>query len=65
MTSLVLNNWAQKSNDSVSELWRPCSDLADGLADLRLHCPHIPEDIFLHGVAHTVYSATWSWLNIL
>ena len=34
------------SIDCVSGEWRPWSDCADAQADLGLHCPHMPEDMY-------------------
>ena len=38
------------SNDSVSRQWRPRSDCADAQANLGICCPHIPKDMFSHGL---------------
>ena len=43
------------SNDSVSWQQRPWSDCAYAKADLRLCCPHMPKDMFLHGAAHMMH----------
>ena len=41
-----------ESSDSVSGQGRPWSDCAEAQSDLGIHCPHMPKDIFSHGVAH-------------
>ena len=58
------------SNGSVCRQWRPWSVLAVQ-ADLGLHCTHMPEDTFLHGVAHMYswsstqsYKGAWWMLHI-
>ena len=40
-------------SDSTSGQWRPWSDCADAQSDLGLRCPHMPEETFSHGAAHT------------
>ena len=42
------------SNDSVSRQWWPWSDCRFAQLDLGLHCLHMPEDTFSHGMAHIV-----------
>ena len=41
-------------NDSVCGQWRPWSDCTDVQADLGLHCPHKPDNMLLHEVAHVI-----------
>ena len=50
------------SMDSVCGQQRPRSDCADAQADLGFHYPHMPEDTFLHGMAHFLIQAEiWLW----
>ena len=42
------------TNVSVSEEGKLWTDTADGQADLSPFCPHVPEDTYLHGVAHVI-----------
>ena len=39
-------------SDSIRGQGMPWSDCKDVQADLGLHRPHMPEDTFLHSVAH-------------
>ena len=41
------------SNDSGSEQRTSRSNCAEAQADLGLRCPHMPDDMFSHDVAHT------------
>ena len=39
------------SDDYVSGQWRPWSECVNVQADLGLYCPHMPDNMFLHGAA--------------
>ena len=45
------------SNDSICGQRRPWSDCANAQSDLGLHYPHMPDDMFLQGVAHILICA--------
>ena len=52
------------SNGSVSRQWRPRSDCASAQSDLGLHCPYMPEDMFLHDMAQLINTLSRPNFNI-